>query len=141
MRHPLSFYAMKDIQFMIKDWALLDGKPVKVDETNIHEDLQPIPLTSKTLLYSEFRIVYKDDEDVENPDFDYALLYAPLDNKPLANGKLPHLLLRMELDEKTGEKTIHHWVCGLDVTFNYVHQLQHAIRLMGYDYHFRIWQE
>ena len=122
---------------MIGDWALLNGKPVQVDKTNFLDSLEPMPLTIPILALNGFAIAYPGNEYLSETRHDdgLAILRFPSFDKDghriKATSKDPLFILRLR-PSPTGYD-IHYSVCCIDTPFKYVHQLQHALRLAGYD--------
>lgn len=129
----LSFYTMKDIQFMIGDWALLDGKPVQVDNANIKDDLKPMPLTIPILAGNGFVIGYPGNPCISAKYHNDGLAVLSLPHRKDSDDNLytPRFILRLKPNGKSFD--IHYTVCCVDTAFKYVHQLQHALRLVGHD--------
>jgi len=126
---------MKISELQIGDWVSCLGDPVRVVslslkddepigimsplktiETFREEDVKPLPLTSKILLANGFEF----DEEVKRG----YVLY-------LDEGKTWYVAVSLRYNDEPRMTEISFERCGVVKPIQYVHELQHALRLVG----------
>lgn len=124
---------MKVTDLMVGDWVL-DGTQIAqitsitfggVIETTAHENsnievIEPIPLTAEILVKNGW---------IENPDIPIAVIYYTQKFNDGDDGLLWDFDVRIDCDPYGDYHLMHNGVSFCYV--NYVHELQHALRLCG----------
>ena len=130
---------MKANELMIGDWVLYNGKPIQVDEIFgdginadycggeimglINEDeLLPIPLTAEILKKNGFEICNEDTDGTIQYDWGSPALGIDIwiNTKPCLFGAW-----------RTWEGETKSYTMVEELPINYVHELQHALKLCG----------
>ena len=138
---------------MIGDWVMLKGElsPQVVQELlfdcvtiqcwpHRYGDISPVPLTPEILEKNGFKIIHGHGYSDTHPTFgwgylndvtDHAYIEVSFYDEPIGGVST---LVKMEVNSSSGGgiNTVHS--CDID----YVHQLQHAIRLCGIDFDFKV---
>lgn len=114
---------VKDL--MIGDWVYVSGKPVKITKDDLatmliflddDSKINPIPLTEEILVKNGFEKCHNDDAQV------LGCYFFRLFNKQCG---------RLDIDAYGLEEEFGAEFTYCDININYVHQLQHLLRLCG----------
>lgn len=112
---------------MVGDWASVSGKSVKITKDDLatmliflddDSKISPIPLTEDILVKNGFEKCHNDEAPVDECYFYFFRLF----NKQCGWFDID----AFGLEEELGAEFTYH-----DVNINYVHQLQHLLRLCG----------